>query len=49
MDDDTHAMLVQWGKQEATDEDYVSVAITRGLEEYLDSKDWRQKVSIKTR
>jgi hypothetical protein len=39
MDDDTHAMLVQWGKQEATDEDYVSVAITRGLEEYLDSKD----------
>lgn len=32
MDDDTHAMLVKWGKEYATDEDYVSIAMREGIE-----------------
>ena len=38
MDDETHDMLVNWGKQEATDEDYVGIAIRCGLKEYLDKQ-----------
>ena len=37
MEDSTHDMLVKWGKEVASDEDYVSIAIKHGLEEYLDS------------
>ena len=37
MEDSTHDMLVKWGKEVATDEDYISIAIRAGLEEYLDS------------
>jgi hypothetical protein len=37
MEDSTHDMLVKWGKEEATDEDYISVALRCGLEEYLES------------
>ena len=37
MEDSTHDMLVKWGKEEATDDDYISIAIRAGLEEYLDS------------
>ena len=37
MEDSTHDMLVKWGKEVATDEDYISVALRAGLEEYLDS------------
>lgn len=37
MEDSTHDMLVKWGKEQATDEDYISVALRCGLEEYLDS------------
>ena len=37
MEDSTHDMLVKWGKEVATDEDYIGIAITHGLEEYLDS------------
>jgi len=32
MDDDTHAMLVKWGKKDATDEDYVNIAMREGIE-----------------
>lgn len=32
VDDDTHAMLVKWGKEYATDEDYVSIAMREGIE-----------------
>ena len=32
MDDDTHAMLVKWGKEDATDEDYVNIAMREGIE-----------------
>jgi len=37
MEDSTHDMLVKWGKEVASDEDYISIAIRAGLEEYLDS------------
>ena len=37
MEDETHDMLVKWGKEVAYDKDYVSIAIRAGLEEYLDS------------
>jgi hypothetical protein len=37
MEDSTHDMLVKWGKEEATDEDYISVALRCGLEEYVES------------
>ena len=37
MEASTHDMLVKWGKEVASDEDYISIAITHGLEEYLAS------------
>ena len=37
MEDSTHDMLVKWGKERATDEDYISVALRCGLEEYVES------------
>ena len=37
MEDEVYDMLVKWGKEEATDDDYISIAIRAGLEEYLDS------------
>lgn len=39
MEDDTHAMLVRWGKEAATDEDHVSIAIRVGLEAFVESKE----------
>ena len=38
MEDETHDMLVKWGKEVATDEDYISIAMRAGLEEYLESQ-----------
>jgi len=35
MEDTTHDMLVKWGKEVASDEDYIGIAIRAGLEEYL--------------
>ena len=32
MEDDTHAMLVKWGKESATEEDYVNIAMREGIE-----------------
>ena len=44
MEDSTHDMLVKWGKEVATDEDYISIAVRAGLEEFLDSqKDQTEK------
>ena len=37
MEDKTHDMLVKWGKEVASDEDYISIAMRAGLEEYLAS------------
>ena len=32
MDDDTHDMMVKWGKEVATDQDYVNIAMIAGLQ-----------------
>lgn len=39
MDDSTHDMLVKWGKEVATDEDYVQIALISGLKECIDQTD----------
>lgn len=39
MEDDTHAMLVKWGKEVATDEDYISIAIREGIMEAIENGD----------
>ena len=39
MEDETHDMLVKWGKEVASDEDYINIAITAGLQEYVDALD----------
>ena len=36
MEDDTKAMLVKWGKEVATDDEYAEIAIRRGLEEFVE-------------
>ena len=33
MEDSTHDMLVKWGKEAATDEDYIQIAIHASLQE----------------
>ena len=37
MEASTHDMLVKWGKEVASDEDYIGIAMRAGLEEYLAS------------
>jgi hypothetical protein len=37
MEDSTHDVLVKWGKEVATDEDYLNIAVQAGLREYADS------------
>ena len=37
MEDSTHDMLVKWGKEVATDEDYINIAITDGLKHGISS------------
>jgi len=39
MEDSTHGMLVKMGKEVATDEDFVQIAITHGLKEYIDQSE----------
>lgn len=39
MEDSTKETMVAWGKEAATDDDYVSIAIREGLQAYLDSID----------
>jgi hypothetical protein len=39
MEDSTKETMVKWGKEAATDDDYVSIAIREGLQAYLDSLD----------
>jgi len=39
MEDETHDMLVKWGKEVASDEDYIDIAIRAGIEEYVDALD----------
>ena len=37
MEKETHDMLVKWGKEVASDEDYVRIAIDAGIREAVDS------------
>ena len=37
MEDETYDMLVKWGKEIASDEDYISIAITDGLKHLITS------------
>ena len=37
MDNETHDMLVKWGKEVASDEDYINIAITDGLKHLISS------------
>jgi len=37
MEDSTHEMLVKWGKEVASDEDYIQIAITAGLKHFISS------------
>ena len=37
MEDTTHDMLVKVGKEVASDEDYVEIAVRAGLREYVES------------
>ena len=39
MEDDTYAMLVKWGKESATDEDYVNIAMREGIENAIRESD----------
>jgi hypothetical protein len=39
MEDETKDMLVRWGKEEATDEDFVNIAIREGLINTLKEKE----------
>ena len=37
MEDTTHDMLVKWGKEVASDEDYIEIAVRAGLKHYISS------------
>jgi len=37
MEDSTHDMLVKWGKEVASDEDYINIALTDGLKHGISS------------
>ena len=37
MEDTTHDMLVKWGKEVASDEDYINIALTAGLKHVISS------------
>jgi len=39
MEDKTHDMLVKWGKEVASDEDYINIAITDGLKHHIHRAD----------
>ena len=43
MEEETHDMLVEWGKEVATDEDYVRIAIDAGIREAVDALKDEQK------
>jgi hypothetical protein len=39
MEDETHDMLVKWGKEVASDEDYINIAISDGIKHYIHRAD----------
>jgi hypothetical protein len=38
MEDETKDILVRWGKEDATDEDYVNIAIREGLRNAIEEE-----------
>lgn len=43
MEDETKEMLVRWGKEVATDEDYCDIAVREGLKEFIADYDRRKE------
>jgi len=43
MEDDTFKMLTDWGRDIATDEDFVNIAIREGLNNYIKKLDEEDK------
>ena len=43
MEDETHDMLVKWGKEVASDEDYINIALTDGIKHYIHRADASDK------
>ena len=43
MEDDTHAMLVKWGKESASDDDYVNIAVREGLKAFVASREGKEE------
>ena len=39
MEDETHDMLVKWGKEVASDEDYINIALTDGIKHHIHRAD----------
>ena len=39
MEDETHKMLVKWGKEVASDEDYINIAISDALKHHIHRAD----------
>ena len=39
MEDTTHDMLVKWGKEVASDEDYINIALTDGIKHHIHRAD----------
>ena len=37
MEDETYKMLVKWGKEVASDEDYINIAISDGIKHFISS------------
>ena len=43
MEDKTHDMLVKWGKEVASDEDYINIAISDGIKHHIHRADASDK------
>jgi hypothetical protein len=43
MEKETHDMLVKWGKEVASDEDYINIAISDGIKHYIHRADASDK------
>jgi hypothetical protein len=39
MDDDAYAMLAKWGKEVASDQDFINIAVREGLKAFVESKE----------
>ena len=39
MGDSVHDILVDWGKESATEDDYVNIAVREGLQEFIEKQE----------